>query len=122
MTLQLDVVRVFTDDRGQHGNALGIVLDADVGAAGGRPRAGTAERQRIAAELGYSETIFVEPPPGPVGRVHARGSSRPRSNFPSQDTPRSDCPGGSATAVHRSTPWRSRPDRYRCGTPATSSG
>lgn len=72
MTLQLDVVRVFTDDRGQHGNALGIVLDADVGAAGGRPRAGTAERQRIAAELGYSETIFVEPPRPGGTRARAR--------------------------------------------------
>ncbi|MBH0122007.1 PhzF family phenazine biosynthesis protein [Rhodococcus sp. CX] len=63
MTIQVDVVRVFTDDRGEHGNPLGIVLDQDVDAA---------DRQRIAAELGYSETIFVRPP-GPGGtRAQAR--------------------------------------------------
>jgi len=46
------VLRVFTDEDGQSGNALGVV-----GAAGA---IGRARRQAIAAELGYSETVFVE--------------------------------------------------------------
>jgi predicted PhzF superfamily epimerase YddE/YHI9 len=48
----LHVLRVFTDDRGEHGNPLGVFLD---GAAISR-----AERQPIAAELGFSETVFVD--------------------------------------------------------------
>jgi predicted PhzF superfamily epimerase YddE/YHI9 len=46
------VLRVFTDDNGASGNLLGVVRDA---AAIARSR-----RQEIAAELGYSETVFVE--------------------------------------------------------------
>jgi predicted PhzF superfamily epimerase YddE/YHI9 len=48
----VSVLRVFTDDNGASGNALGVVRDA-----------GAIERDRrqaIAAELGFSETIFVE--------------------------------------------------------------
>jgi predicted PhzF superfamily epimerase YddE/YHI9 len=46
------VLRVFTDARGELGNPLGVVRDA----------AGIdhAHRQAIAAELGYSETVFVD--------------------------------------------------------------
>lgn len=51
--LHVDVVRVFCDEHGDHGNPLGVVLD------GGRcPQ--TAERQEIAFELGFSETVFVD--------------------------------------------------------------
>jgi predicted PhzF superfamily epimerase YddE/YHI9 len=46
------VLRVFTDDQGGSGNRLGVVLDAG--------RIDRACRQAIAAELGYSETVFVE--------------------------------------------------------------
>ena len=46
------VLRVFTDQSGASGNLLGVVLDA---AAIVHER-----RQEIAAELGYSETVFVE--------------------------------------------------------------
>ncbi|WP_017540307.1 MULTISPECIES: PhzF family phenazine biosynthesis protein [Nocardiopsis] len=42
------------------GNALGVFLDA--------PGLPTALRQRIAADLGYSETVFVED--GATGRLH----------------------------------------------------
>jgi predicted PhzF superfamily epimerase YddE/YHI9 len=46
------VLRVFTDASGASGNPLGVVRDAE---------AITHERrQAIAAELGYSETVFVE--------------------------------------------------------------
>jgi predicted PhzF superfamily epimerase YddE/YHI9 len=46
------VLRVFTDAAGESGNLLGVVRDA---AGIERPR-----RQEIAAELGFSETVFVE--------------------------------------------------------------
>jgi predicted PhzF superfamily epimerase YddE/YHI9 len=46
------VLRVFTDAAGESGNLLGVVLDG-----GGIER---PARQAIAAELGCSETVFVE--------------------------------------------------------------
>jgi predicted PhzF superfamily epimerase YddE/YHI9 len=46
------VLRVFTDEGGESGNPLGVVLDAgDIS---------PQRRQAIAGELGYSETVFVE--------------------------------------------------------------
>lgn len=51
--LQVDVVRVFCDEHGDHGNPLGVILD---GAACTSP----AERQEIAFELGFSETVFID--------------------------------------------------------------
>jgi predicted PhzF superfamily epimerase YddE/YHI9 len=45
------VLRVFTDDGGHQGNALGVIdgtlVDQD-------------DRQRVAHELGFSETIFID--------------------------------------------------------------
>lgn len=51
--MQVEVLRVFTDERGQHGNPLGVVFD-------GASVPETAERQRLAAALGFSETIFID--------------------------------------------------------------
>lgn len=48
----VDVVRVFVDDEGRHGNPLGVVSASP--AVRGR-------EQQIAASLGYSETVFLEP-------------------------------------------------------------
>ena len=48
----LHVLRVFTDERGGHGNPLGVFLDG--------PAVAPDERQSIATELGFSETVFVE--------------------------------------------------------------
>ncbi|MGZ8802187.1 MAG: PhzF family phenazine biosynthesis protein [Mycobacterium sp.] len=53
MATDVTVLRVFTDQDGRYGNPLGVV-DADA--------VDPADRQRIAAELGYSETIFVTLP------------------------------------------------------------
>ncbi|MGV0834710.1 PhzF family phenazine biosynthesis protein [Mycolicibacterium thermoresistibile] len=53
MGLDVTVLRVFTDPDGNHGNPLGVVDNAAVD---------PADRQRIATELGYSETIFVDVP------------------------------------------------------------
>ena len=56
MALDVTVLRVFTNADGEYGNPLGVV-DASLVAP--------ADRQRVAAELGYSETIFVDlPAPG----------------------------------------------------------
>jgi predicted PhzF superfamily epimerase YddE/YHI9 len=49
--VQVDVVRVFTDENDQFGNLLGIVDGA---------AAPPQTRQRIAATVGYSETVFVD--------------------------------------------------------------
>jgi predicted PhzF superfamily epimerase YddE/YHI9 len=49
---ELHVLRVFCDSSGAHGNPLGVFLDgAEI------PR---DERQAIAADLGFSETVFVD--------------------------------------------------------------
>ncbi|HLR98082.1 MAG TPA: PhzF family phenazine biosynthesis protein, partial [Mycolicibacillus parakoreensis] len=51
--MQVEVLRVFTDEHGQHGNPLGVVFD-------GASVPDTAERQGLAAALGFSETIFID--------------------------------------------------------------
>ncbi|MET0698639.1 MAG: PhzF family phenazine biosynthesis protein [Mycobacterium sp.] len=56
MAIDVTVLRVFTDAAGNFGNPLGVVDAAAVP---------PEDRQHLAAELGYSETIFVElPAPG----------------------------------------------------------
>lgn len=51
MATDVSVVRVFTDADGRFGNPLGIVAAGDVD---------DADRQQFAAELGFSETVFVD--------------------------------------------------------------
>ncbi|KAA0100958.1 PhzF family phenazine biosynthesis protein [Mycolicibacterium sp. P1-18] len=53
MALDVTVLRVFTNADGEYGNPLGVV-DASL--------VTPVDRQRVAAELGYSETIFVDLP------------------------------------------------------------
>ncbi len=50
-----DVLRVFCGPRGGYGNELGVVRD------GSRIPA-RADRQALAARLGFSETVFVDDP------------------------------------------------------------
>jgi predicted PhzF superfamily epimerase YddE/YHI9 len=50
--LTVHVLRVFVNEDREWGNRLGVVLEGE--------RAPESERQRIAAELGFSETVFVE--------------------------------------------------------------
>jgi predicted PhzF superfamily epimerase YddE/YHI9 len=52
VVLDVDVVRVFTDEAGGFGNPLGVVLDS-TGLT-------DTDRQAVAAELGYSETVFFD--------------------------------------------------------------
>jgi predicted PhzF superfamily epimerase YddE/YHI9 len=63
MGTDVSVVRVFTDSEGNFGNPLGVV-DAS--------RVAPANRQALAAQLGYSETIFVDIPAPGSTTVQAR--------------------------------------------------
>lgn len=63
MAIDVTVLRVFTDPDGNFGNPLGVV-DASQAAPG--------ERQRIAAQLGYSETVFIDTPKAGANTAHAR--------------------------------------------------
>jgi predicted PhzF superfamily epimerase YddE/YHI9 len=51
--LQVDILRVFTGSDARGGNPLGVILDG--------PSVPEAERQSVAAALGFSETVFVDP-------------------------------------------------------------
>lgn len=68
------VLRVFVDERGDHGNALGVFLDGAGVEAG--------ERQRIAAELGFSETVFVEDRASGRIRIHTPVVELPFAGHP----------------------------------------
>lgn len=50
----LHILRVFVNEEAEWGNPLGVFLD-------GEP-AGGSDRQSVAAELGFSETVFVDDP------------------------------------------------------------
>jgi predicted PhzF superfamily epimerase YddE/YHI9 len=63
MSFDVTVLRVFTDSAGNFGNPLGVVDASTV-----EPR----QRQPIAAQLGYSETIFVDVPSAGSTTAHAR--------------------------------------------------
>ena len=77
MGIDVTVLRVFTDAAGNFGNPLGVVDGAAVA---------PADRQRVAAELGYSETIFVDlPQPGTAtttARVHTPATEIPFAGHP----------------------------------------
>jgi predicted PhzF superfamily epimerase YddE/YHI9 len=59
---ELHVLRVFCDADGRYGNPLGVFLD---GAAVEVP-----DRQAVAAELGFSETVFVDDRSTGEVRIH----------------------------------------------------
>lgn len=72
MGIDVTVLRVFTDADGNFGNPLGVV-DA------GQVR--VADRQRVATQLGYSETIFVDIPAAGSATAHATIYT-PRTQLP----------------------------------------
>jgi predicted PhzF superfamily epimerase YddE/YHI9 len=61
MTTDLHILRVFIGPDGRGGNPLGVFLDGRVVAP--------ADRQAVAAELGLSETVFVDGIDADVARV-----------------------------------------------------
>lgn len=70
----LQVLRVFVNEDGEWGNRLGVVLDG--------ARASGADRQRIAAELGFSETVFVENRERGAIRIHTPAVELPFAGHP----------------------------------------
>ncbi|OBG67357.1 PhzF family phenazine biosynthesis protein [Mycobacterium sp. E3339] len=62
MAIDVTVLRVFTDAEGNFGNPLGVVDAAQVP---------PADRQRLATQLGYSETVFVDLPAAGSTTAHA---------------------------------------------------
>ncbi len=72
MGIEVTVLRVFTDQDGKFGNPLGVVDAKQVA---------SADRQQLAAQLGYSETVFVEIPS--AGSATARAAIyTPRIEIP----------------------------------------
>lgn len=71
----LHVLRVFVNEDGEWGNPLGVFLDA-----GPLP---AAERHRVAAELGFSETVFVENRAAGLLRIHTPAVELPFAGHPS---------------------------------------
>jgi predicted PhzF superfamily epimerase YddE/YHI9 len=63
MSIDVTVLRVFTDSEGNFGNPLGLVDASTVE---------VEQRQRLATQLGYSETIFVDLPAAGSTTAHAR--------------------------------------------------
>jgi predicted PhzF superfamily epimerase YddE/YHI9 len=72
MGTDVTVLRVFTDPDDNYGNTLGVVDAGQV-----EPR----DRQRLATQLGYSETIFVDLPTAGSTTAHATIYT-PRSEIP----------------------------------------
>jgi predicted PhzF superfamily epimerase YddE/YHI9 len=74
----LHVLRVFCDERGEWGNPLGVFLDgAEVPAD---------ERQRVAHELGFSETVFVDDRARGGIRIFTPGLELPFAGHPTVGT------------------------------------
>ncbi|OMC50776.1 hypothetical protein A5745_04095 [Mycobacterium sp. IS-2888] len=72
MGIDVTVLRVFTDPDRNFGNPLGVVDASQIDAR---------DRQRLAAELGYSETIFVDLPTPGSPTAHATIYT-PRTEIP----------------------------------------
>lgn len=72
--MELHVVTVFVGVDGRHGNPLGVFLGAG--------RRDPADRQAVAAELGFSETVFVEERASATLRIHTPGAELPLAGHP----------------------------------------
>lgn len=74
----LHVLRVFVNEDGEWGNRLGVFADGAGFAA--------EERRRIAAKLGFSETVFVEDQSGGQMRIHTPQVELPFAGHPTVGT------------------------------------
>ncbi|MFD5751358.1 PhzF family phenazine biosynthesis protein [Streptomyces sp. NPDC127033] len=72
---EIDVLSVFCGADGRHGNLLGVVRE-------GRHHPDRAGRQALAAELGYSETVFVDDPDRGVVDIYTPGLRLPFAGHP----------------------------------------
>jgi len=75
---RLHVLRVFAAADGSCGNPLGVFLDGDEVPA--------TRRQAVAAELGYSETVFVEDLATATCRIFTPGLELPFAGHPTVGT------------------------------------
>lgn len=91
MSIDVTVLRVFADAAGNFGNPLGVV-DASL--------VERRDRQHLAHELGYSETIFVELP-GAGATTASAAIYTPRTELPFAGHP---CVGASWWLRRRGTP------------------
>ncbi|MFD5702393.1 PhzF family phenazine biosynthesis protein [Streptomyces lasiicapitis] len=71
----VDVVRVFCAPDGRHGNELGVVRD-------GSRVAARADRQALAAKLGFSETVFVDDPERGAIDIYTPTARLPFAGYP----------------------------------------
>jgi predicted PhzF superfamily epimerase YddE/YHI9 len=75
---ELHVLRVFCDAEWSHGNPLGVFLDGD--------QVPAERRQGVAAELGFSETVFVDDPASGRIRIFTPGLELGFAGHPSVGT------------------------------------
>ncbi|MFB8353418.1 PhzF family phenazine biosynthesis protein [Streptomyces niveus] len=71
----IEVLRVFCAGDGRYGNALGVVRE-------GRDYPDEASRQALAAELGFSETVFVDDPERGHVDIYTPGLRLPFAGHP----------------------------------------
>jgi predicted PhzF superfamily epimerase YddE/YHI9 len=71
---ELHVLRVFVNEDREWGNGLGVFLEGSAMAED--------NRQRIAAELGFSETVFVEDREAGLIRIHTPAVELPFAGHP----------------------------------------
>ena len=74
----LYVLRVFTDEGGEHGNPLGVFLEG--------AEISKTERQPIATELAFSETVFVDDAERGVIQIFTPASEIPFAGHPTVGT------------------------------------
>jgi predicted PhzF superfamily epimerase YddE/YHI9 len=74
----LQVLRVFVNEDGEWGNPLGVFL--------GGAQVPEPARQRVAAELGFSETVFVEDRAAGRVRIHTPTVELPFAGHPAVGT------------------------------------
>jgi predicted PhzF superfamily epimerase YddE/YHI9 len=75
---ELHLLRVFVNEDGEWGNRLGVFLNSETVSA--------SARQRIASELGFSETVFVEDRAGGRARIHTPEVELPFAGHPAVGT------------------------------------
>jgi predicted PhzF superfamily epimerase YddE/YHI9 len=71
---KLHVLRVFVAPEGTGGNPLGVFLNG--------PAVPEGRRQKVAADLGFSETVFVDDPPAGVVRIFTPAAELPFAGHP----------------------------------------
>jgi predicted PhzF superfamily epimerase YddE/YHI9 len=70
----LHILRVFVNEDGEWGNPLGVFLEGE--------RIAESERQALAAELGFSETVFVDDPAAGRIRIYTPRVELPFAGHP----------------------------------------